>query len=609
MTLSLTATCTNDTGSTLAFQPTPAIHGTNPVASSASIANGQVSVVTAVPLDSVLGPSPQGSFGWILPSGAGELVFTYDLHDTPISLLATSVPAGYAVPTCTIDSTGQAMVTMTQVGKPITPVMPQIDTIVFLMLENRSLDNVLGWLQTASNVTYYPAGSAQSFDGIPSGASNSYDGTPYAPAEGTTSSEQPCRVPAFDPYEPLEHVQVQLYADGNGTMPSGYFWAGTPPMTGFAYDYNTGPNCTPGEVMGAYSSAQLPVLYGLAQSYAVSDRWFCSVPSQTDPNRAFSVCGTSLGAEDNSDIDGSTYATAPTIFNVLGRSGKTWGLYWQMDDPLGTGEPGTWQPFSSYYFPQLTQAFNGGVYPWSSFTAAAANGTLPNFCYLEPYWGGGKGIDCTDWVGIQGNDYHPPAWVGPAEASLDTLYELLVASPQWKSMLLVITFDEHGGTWDHVAPTSAVPPDQNVGRTGFGFDRLGVRVPTILVSPFIAGPMVFRAPTESTYDFDHTSFLATFCKWAGVDPALAGLGARVAVAPTFEGVLSTTPRSDTPTFTVPSSYAGQGGGVGAFLGVPAAKASGGAAAPMDVHEFRRVTDEAPDAATLVAKLEPLLHRR
>lgn len=608
MTLSLTATCTNDTGLLLTFQPTPAIHGEDPVAAPSSF-DGGASIVTAVPIDVTLGPSPQGAFGWSLPGGGGEFVFAYDLHDTPISLVATAVPPGYAVPTCTLDASGTASVVMTQAAS-IAPVMPQIETIVFLMLENRSLDNVLGWLQTASNVTYYPPGSPQSFDGIPSGASNSYDGTPYAPAEGTAGSKEPCRVPAFDPYETLEHVQVQLYADGNGNMPSGSPWETTPAMSGFAYDYDTGPNCTPGEVMGAYAAAQLPVLYGLAQSYAVSDRWFSSAPTQTDPNRAFSVCGTSLGAEDNSDVDGSTYATANTIFNVLGQAGKSWGLYWQMDSPLGTGEPLTsYQPYTSYYFPQLTEAFGGGVYTWSSFTAAAAAGTLPNFCYLEPYWGGGKGVigSCTDWVGIQGNDYHPPAWVGPAEASLAALYELLVASPQWKSMLLVITFDEHGGTYDHVPPTAAAPPDGNVGRTGFAFDRLGVRVPTILVSPFIAGPTVFRAPAGSTYDFDHTSFLATFCKWAGVDPTAAGLGARVAVAPTFEGVLSTTPRSDTPTVAVPPDYASQGGGVGTTFGIP--KVSGGTAPALDVHELRRVIDEAPSAAALADALGGMLHGR
>lgn len=561
--------------------------------------------------EQVTGTTASSTMSQCMTAGSTTTGFI-DTNDTMSIAFTGTSGAQYAL-TWTLTSPGYADIcytlTQTQAAyQPTTPVMQQIDTIVFLMLENRSLDNVLGWLQTASNVTYFPEGSPQSFDGLTSNTSNSYQSRPYYAAQGTSGYVEPCRVPAFDPYEPLEHVQVQLYADAYGNMPQGDFWSETPAMTGFVWDYNSGPNCTPGEVMGAYSSAQLPVLYGLAQNYAVSDRWFCSVPTQTDPNRAFSICGTSLGAEDNSDISSSTFTNANTIFNVLGHAGKSWGVYWQMDNPLATGEPiVSWAPYTSYYFSKLNQAPNGGVYQWSSFLDALANGTLPNFCYLEPYWGGGGGIDCSAWVGIQGNDYHPPAWVGPAEASLNALYTAIVNSPQWKSMLLVITFDEHGGTFDHVPPPAAVPPDGNVGRTGFAFDRMGARVPTILVSPFIAGPTVFRAPSGSSYDFDHTSFLATFCKWAGIDPASAGLGARTSVAPTFEGVLSEASRSDTPSFTVPSDYASQGGGVGAILGLGSVQVDSGV--PVDWHEFRRVTDEAPDPATLAERLAALLGKR
>lgn len=110
---SITATCTNETGATLTFQPFTAVHGTNPVASVTNVPTGQSSVVTATKLDPIgVGPSPEGTFGWTLPGGAGQFVFAYDVHDSPFSIRPTSVPAGYAVPTCSINQSGLAVVTM-----------------------------------------------------------------------------------------------------------------------------------------------------------------------------------------------------------------------------------------------------------------------------------------------------------------------------------------------------------------------------------------------------------------------------------------------------------------------------------------------------------------
>jgi phospholipase C len=526
---------------------------------------------------------------------------------TVVATLSLNAPTVY-------DNVTYAVALVKPGWRTIPPVMTQIQTIVMLMLENRSLDTVLGWLYNGgAPAVVYPPGSAPNFDGIQPGMSNWYSTTAeYAPTQGTDGYEQPCRTPQFDPNEPMPNVLNQLYADGSGNLPSQGpgVWEQTPTMTGFAWDYHAWYEAEPQQVMGAYSATDLPVLYGLAANFAVSDRWFSSVPTQTDPNRAFSVCGTSNGAEVNSDISDSTFASTPTVFNVLGPAGKSWRVYWQMDDPLATGEPITsWAPYTSYYFSMLNSAPNGGVYQFAQFKTDLQNGALPNFCYLEPYWGGGKGdpFDNDLWVGIQGNDYHPPAWVGPAEADLAALYTALVNSPQWPNMLLVITFDEHGGTWDHVPPPSAVPPDGNVGPSGFQFDRFGVRVPTILVSPFIPQGMVFRAPAGSQYDFDHTSFIATYLKWAGVDPTSPGLGlgARVAVAPTFEGVLSTTARTDKPVIQAPPGYAQQGGGVGASAGVPGSPPLSAKPELMDVREFRQALENSLTPEEFRVRLQAL----
>jgi phospholipase C len=175
-----------------------------------------------------------------------------------------------------------------------TPVMDDIDTVVVLMLENRSLDNLLGMLYAGEELpsdAVYPAGSSRSFDGCPLDRGNDYHHTTYYPTDGTKSwgSFAATTMPAYDPGEDFGHVQSQFYADGYGHLPAGDFWQTDPTMSGFAWDYDTFYDHNQ-SVMGVYNATQLPVLYGLAKQAAVSDRWFCSVPSQTYTNRAFSMC-------------------------------------------------------------------------------------------------------------------------------------------------------------------------------------------------------------------------------------------------------------------------------------------------------------------------------
>src|SRR5665213_343087 len=132
-------------------------------------------------------------------------------------------------------------------------------------------------------------------------------------------------------------------------------------------------------------------------------------------------------------------------------------------------------------------------------------------------------------------------------------------SPLWEETLLIISFDEHGGTYDHVAPPKTVRPDDSPSIQPFSFDRLGVRVPTILVSPHVRPGSIFRAPTNSEYDFDHTSIIATLARWVGRDPATVDLGLRVASAPTFEDLI-VDEIFDAPTsFPVPNYYKDLGG--------------------------------------------------
>lgn len=484
--------------------------------------------------------------------------------------------------------------------------MPTIRKIVMLMLENRSLDNVLGWLYQNEELApdrIFPPGSSNRFDGISPGDQNSVDRTPFVPTYGTHQQIQPMRQPRWNPNEWWENVGNQMYWDGYGHEAVPRWSDGTPPMTGFALDYWAIYD-SPDEVMGAYTKDQLPVLYGLAEAYAVSDRWFSSVPTETNPNRAFSLCGTSLGACDNAD---TKYYDAPTIFDALTRAWpkKSWGIYYQYNGSLDMDPTSDSPCFTTGVFSYIRRAVDRGegiVDNYDGFLKALASPDLPDFCYLEPFWSGGYGFPLgDDFIGLQGNDYHAPAWVGQAEFDLNELYAALRRSPHWENMLFIVTFDEHGGTWDHVPPPPAVKPDISPSHKAFDFRRMGVRVPTILVSPYVRPGTVFRAPQGSSYDFDHTSFIATILRWAGLDPRTADMGLRVASAPTFEEVVTETRFDDPPTIVVPAEYATMGGPKGPH-NIPFGIGD------MTIQTFRALLDESTSGPDFIERLRRAIER-
>jgi phospholipase C len=452
--------------------------------------------------------------------------------------------------------------------------MGQIEHAVLLMLENRSLDNVLGWLYADSSPERIIGNDDKTpYRGLQGGRhSNEVGGRVLDVTRGTIGKSgypgvaaQPLRVPVLDPSEEYEHVTQQLFGSSKAPTtknPPPYTPAG---MQGFAYDFSAWWEtwALVDQIMETYTPAQLPILNGLAGAYAVSDVWRSSVPTQTNPNRAFSLCGTSLGRVNNT-LDAVEQFQTKTIWNAL-PTGTSWGIYYH--DIWNQG-----QCYTEYTFPRCREALAyGEIARIETFYEKAAAGSLPAFTYLEPKWGyglgspDGSGFLCgkigEKVIGSQGNDYHPPTWMGPGEAFLNRVYSALASNRRaWEKTLFIVTFDEHGGTYDHVDPLwDAIPPDAHRGPDGFGFDRYGVRVPTILASPWIPARTVFRsqAPNKKL-QYDHTSILSTLLRWKNVDPNQAGLGARVASAPTFEGVLTNRLRADVPAFTVPEGYADQG---------------------------------------------------
>jgi phospholipase C len=347
-----------------------------------------------------------------------------------------------------------------------------------------------------------------------------------AVAKGSSS----LTVPAPDPEETFDNVTEQLYGP-EAANPNPSF-----PMQGFVVNYEKTKAGDPNQMMQTYTPEQLPVLSALARSYAISDAWFCSVPSQTWPNRAFVHAGTSNGNVNNGEIPNPLCWDVDTIFNVLHQAGKSWAVY--SDAPII--EPS----LTRIMFPRLWNPFLDGHFQrFGSFQHACATNTLPQYSFIEPSF-------------LQNaNDAHPPHSLAAAEQFLYNVWRAVSTSAAWPNTLLIVTFDEHGGCYDHVLPpTGATPPDpaSNPGHENFRFNRFGVRVPTLLISPYIEAGTIFRSNTGVPYD--HTSVLATLRDWLGIPEAQMLPSARIKAAPTLAQVLTrATPRADLPAIPKPAA--------------------------------------------------------
>jgi phospholipase C len=398
--------------------------------------------------------------------------------------------------------------------------LTSIEHIVVLMLENRSFDHMLGFLY-ASEGNISPSG--QPYEGLTGTESNpDSSGNPVTVFQITPATPNAYFMPGADPGEGYKATNNQLFGSENGPASD----VQIADCQGFVkdYAYTLGwettehwtilPGTVESDIMGMFTPQTLPVLSALAKGYAVCDHWFSSAPTETLPNRAFVCAGTSQGHMD----DQTKTFTGPSIFGSMGAAGLGWAIYGYDAQPLTRNT-----------FTDIAQADPTHFGLFKDFKGAAAAGTLPAFTFLEPSWPS------------TGNSQHPNYDVALGEQLIHDVYEAVRSGPGWPQTLLIITYDEHGGCYDHVPPPwGATPPDGNVGEYGFKFDRFGVRVPTVLVSPLIAPGTVYRVPAGSV-PLDHTSILKTIeQRWS-----LQSLTARDAAAPGFGDVLTlTTPRTD-----------------------------------------------------------------
>lgn len=398
--------------------------------------------------------------------------------------------------------------------------LSSIQNIVQLMLENRSFDQMLGFLYADRNNI---APSGQPFDGLTGSESNPDDtGREIKVYKTDPSADHAYLMPGADPGEGYYNTNQQLFGTQHPKP------GDKPTNRGFVLNFkaaiasdlakgfkDTLTGTAPDEIMGMYAPETLPIMSALARGYAVCDRWFASVPTQTIPNRAFAAAATSQGRLDNH----VKVFTCPSIFGQLTKRNLDWAIYGYTSAPMTRMD-----------FPDTMHADASHFGHFSDFQKRAAAGTLPPYTFLEPNWG------------ATGNSQHPNYNVAAGELLIHDVYYALSKGKNWKNTLLLITYDEHGGNYDHVAPpATATPPDTLAGEfDAFDFTRYGVRIPALLISPRIPPGTVFRAKKG---EIDHTSVLKTLENRWSLDP----LTQRDKAAPDLGDVLTlATPRTDDP---------------------------------------------------------------
>jgi phospholipase C len=374
-----------------------------------------------------------------------------------------------------------------------------IEHVIVLMMENRSFDQMLGCMKEV-----YPG-----LEGID--AQNLLCNPDFPQTANNICQKSEARdITDPDPKHEVNDVLLQLDAPDKC---QGF-------VTNYARSHGDKEPFDHSAVMCYFPRKSLPALHALAESFCICDHWFSSLPGPTWPNRFFVTTGTSLG-----HIDMPAGITEPalhvydqdTIFTQLSGRGKKWSIY-HGDFPQTLLLTRLWlHPFN---FQPLDQFF---------LDAAGSEADFPVFSFLEPVYFNRSGNQ---------NDQHPPTRVSKGDALIGQVYNAIRANDAlWKKTLLIVLYDEHGGFYDHLwtPPKGAIPPDNNT--ANFSFDRYGLRVPAILISPWIQKGFV-NTP------FDHTSVLRYLAEKWGVDQ----LGNRTKNANSFGDLLTklTSPRTDTP---------------------------------------------------------------
>ena len=356
------------------------------------------------------------------------------------------------------------------------------DHIVVVMMENHSFDNLLGALShsgqpKAHGLRFNAAGVARNHNPGPGGLVRSFPIPTTAQAPAVTQTWN------------ATHEQI------NGGK-----------MDGFVRSVDSD------EPMGYWTEDVLPFAYSFARTFTLANRWFCSAPCQTYPNRRFLMAGTAYGniATDNESLKDPPPPNG-TIFDRLQTYGISWRNYFT--DLPQTG-----------IIPSIIEKYPTNLAPIAQFYADCATGGLPSVSFVDPEFGvlSDIGAPLATVPGLEaiasklettGGDEESPQDMSYGESWAYSVVNAVLNSPAWPRTLLIYTYDEHGGYYDHVPPPAAIAPDSIAPALGpgdmpGGYDLYGPRVPGIVASPY-SKP---NAVTNVLHD--HTSVLATIeAKW------------------------------------------------------------------------------------------------
>jgi len=292
----------------------------------------------------------------------------------------------------------------------------------------------------------------------------------------------------------------------------------------------------PRAIMHGFTPEQVPVTSRLAATFGVAHRWFASSPTQTFPNRFFVHAATADGYVNNVpvpvwDVVERLPYDMPTIFNQLTAHfslhdlwpfDKGWRIYFH-DFPISGLLSQLWGHLDHFH-------------GFRRFKEDVEGGHLQPYSFIEPRYF--ANLEQT----LLPNDHHPPHDVTLGEQLIADVYNTLRASRYWTKTLLIVISDEHGGCYDHVPPPPAQAPDDGrspkPGQYGFTFDRYGVRIPALIVSPYVP-PGKVEPPAASPYPFDHTTVIKTVRERFA--PGASPLTKRDAAAPSLASALATDP--------------------------------------------------------------------
>ena len=377
--------------------------------------------------------------------------------------------------------------------------------VFVLMLENRSYDHMLGFAQLDGIDA--ETGQPRSADGVIPLTHSNFDSDGVTEVFASTGA--PLKITGNagneDPGHEFEHAVTQLAGAGTAWNPA----TGYPPinMSGFITTHRDRGSVDPPSIMKSFDPEDLPVLTTLAKEFAVCDRWFSSMPGPTWPNRFFAMAGSSAGLDDSPQdfdlvlstlFDGFKFENGHIFHNLEKRCAK-WQVFEGDELPVAFALSGM-----NYY------AAIGRFTDMDEFASSVADPDFDkHFIWIEPHYGAYLPWTSGDYT--CGTSQHPLDDVTRGEALIKDVYEAIRKSPHWEHSLLLITWDEHGGFYDHVAPPTATPPGdlpepENV-MHDFDFTQLGARVPTVLISPFIE-----KGTVDHTV-YDHASIPA-LVEWA-----------------------------------------------------------------------------------------------